>query len=68
MRGMVKRGHRKSKDSTRGGPGDQVIRGGEERGDLKGRALVLTNDWIVGCTVMKDRIHMHKRPQSFAVR
>ena len=58
MRGMVKRGHREGEDSTRGGPSNQVVRGGEERGDLEGRALVLPNDRIVGCTV-KDRTHTH---------
>ena len=49
MRGMVKRGHREGEDSTRGGPSNQVVRGGEERGDLEGGALVLTNDRIIGC-------------------
>lgn len=47
--GVVERGHRKGKDSTRGGSSDEVVRGREERGDLEGRALVLTNNWVVGC-------------------
>ena len=50
VRGMVKRGHREGEDSTRGCPGNQVVRGGEERGDLEGGALMLTNDRIIGCT------------------
>ena len=49
MRGVVKRGYRECEDSTRGGPGNQVVGGGEERRDLEGGALVLTNDWIIGC-------------------
>ena len=54
MRGRVKRGHREGEDSTRGGPGNQVVRGGEERGDLEGGALVLTNDRIIGCRERED--------------
>lgn len=49
MRGMVKRRDREGEDGTGRGPGNKVVRGGEERGDLEGGALVLTNDWIIGC-------------------
>ena len=61
VRGRVKRGHREGEDSTRGGPGNQVVRGGEERGDLEGGALVLTNDRIIGCRERereRDRTHI----------
>ncbi len=49
VRGVVKRRHREGEDGTRGGPGNEVVRGGEERGDLECGALVLTNDRIIGC-------------------
>ena len=51
MRGVVKRRDGEGEDGTGRGPGNKVVRGGEERGDLEGRAFVLTNDWIIGCRV-----------------
>lgn len=51
MRGVVKRRDGEGEDGTGRGPGNKVVRGGEERGNLEGRAFVLTNDWVIGCRV-----------------
>ena len=46
---LLHRGVGEGNDGTGRGPGHEVVRGGKERGDLKRRALVLANDWIVRC-------------------
>ena len=49
--GVVQRGQGEGKDGARGGPSDEVVWGGKERGDLESGTLMLTNDGIVGCII-----------------
>ena len=70
MRGMVKRRDREGEDGTGRGPGNKVVRGGEERGDLEGGALVLTNDWIIGCRereIKRNDVLCHYHCRTFQI-
>lgn len=55
VRRLVERGEGQGNDGSRRCAGDKVVGGGVETCDLKGGALVLTNDGVVGCMDRQEK-------------